>query len=313
MCGVSKATVSRVLNQRTQGFSVKPEVRQRILNTARQLGYSPNLAASSLKKKKSRIITILGFTAPLRDEPSIYPPLVNAAVKELQRHEYQAVATFPHYQTGHYTLPAWKTEAYLILQATGEVPVEKIVQTRVPYVILNGTAASPSGTGILVDEKEGMALLMDYLYRLGHRRIAYRDTRLSPHHYSVLQRRRFYEERCRDLGMVPVLPEPALKPVEFLQSSREQAITAVIAYSHREALALLEAAHQLQIDIPAQMSIACFNDLYPLHIIRPAITSVRLPLEDMGRTGARALMENIDRIAAGKTALDDRMLKPSLI
>jgi len=65
-CGVSQATVSRVLNSNYKhGFTVRPEVYQRIIDTANSLGYRPNLAAKNLARQKTSIIAILGCDVAL--------------------------------------------------------------------------------------------------------------------------------------------------------------------------------------------------------------------------------------------------------
>ncbi|RPJ49604.1 MAG: LacI family transcriptional regulator, partial [Methanobacteriota archaeon] len=60
-CGVSQATVSRVLNGNFKhGFSVRREVHQRIVEVANSLGYRPNIAAKNLVRQQTKVIAILG-------------------------------------------------------------------------------------------------------------------------------------------------------------------------------------------------------------------------------------------------------------
>ena len=61
MCGVTPATVSRVLNGKKK-FSTSAAVRQRIIDTARKLGYVPDLAARNLNRRETRIIGL--FASP---------------------------------------------------------------------------------------------------------------------------------------------------------------------------------------------------------------------------------------------------------
>src|ERR1700676_2640168 len=62
LCGVTAATVSRVLNDKKKNFSTTEAVRQKIWDTARQLGYAPDLSARSLSLRNTRVIGL--FASP---------------------------------------------------------------------------------------------------------------------------------------------------------------------------------------------------------------------------------------------------------
>jgi LacI family transcriptional regulator len=69
--------------------------------------------------------------------------------------------------------------------------------------------------------------------------------------------------------------------------------TAILAYDHIEAMRLLHAAHMLEIQIPRQVSLICFNDEYLCSIVTPPLTTVAVPSKQMGRTAAKMLLERM--------------------
>ena len=82
--GVSKSTVSRVLNNKLgNGFAVSSEVRQRILEIALQLRYRPNLMARGLTNQRTRMVSVLGGAHALSDMGNIYQTVINSITNVL--------------------------------------------------------------------------------------------------------------------------------------------------------------------------------------------------------------------------------------
>jgi DNA-binding LacI/PurR family transcriptional regulator len=106
-CGVSEATVSRVLNGNYKyGFSVREEVRQRITSVADILGYRPNLAAKNLVQRKTQMVAILGCDIVLGWPGNIYQTIINASVQTLHIHGYDACITVPNLEQDDTELPS---------------------------------------------------------------------------------------------------------------------------------------------------------------------------------------------------------------
>ena len=84
--GVSKATVSRVLNKKTDNnFGVSNDVRDNIFDTAKKMGYRPNLIAQSMSLKKGKMIHILGGSHARHTVGDIYQTSVNKVVSVIDQ------------------------------------------------------------------------------------------------------------------------------------------------------------------------------------------------------------------------------------
>lgn len=290
-CGVSKSTVSRVLNNHDRNFSVLPEKRELILQTAQKLNYRPNVVARSLKKHKTKIVAILGFTT--YSGPTIYTSLASKTVEALQKENFHVLSTFPHPQRGANAMLPWKVDGAIVFNAGGEGCLEEIEDVMIPYISINGKAG-PNGISFKIDEKQGMKDAIDHLCELGHKRIAYRNTAGIREHYSVPERHNSFLEECRRRGL-PIIPwhdNYEIEPEKFLKEILfTNKATAILTYSHAELFNLFFTAQKLGIDIPGRFSIMCFNDVYPCSDLVPSISTMALPLQEMGKTAARLLIE----------------------
>ena len=209
-CGVSIATVSRVLNNRTDGFSVKPANRDRILETARSLGYRRNVAAANLRTRKTDQILIFDFSFERRERPRVYDPMISTAGALLTKAGYQVcIAMAPHREEGEELLfPAMMDGAIVLQPDSQRWVMEELERIHVPYVAVNGQALE-EGSTILFDDVDGMQQAMQHLFDLGHTRIAYRfngnmdDLR----HPSIRDREETYVAAMQAKGLTPV-PDP---------------------------------------------------------------------------------------------------------
>ena len=173
--GVSKSTVSRILNNRLgNGFSVKEEVRSRVIEVARNLNYRPNLIAKSLTMRSTHMIHILGGNHALSDLGNIYQTVVNniTQVMDSVSQDYDVTVDMSRHAPEASELPAWKIDGAIILAKTTPRTLEEIVQMGIPYVVVNGVCPK-GGFSVVPDDVSGTQVAVDHLVQLGHRKIAY--------------------------------------------------------------------------------------------------------------------------------------------
>ena len=198
--GVSKSTVSRVLNNKLgNGFAVSSEVRQRILEIAGQLRYRPNLMARGLTQQRTRMVSVLGGAHALSDMGNIYQTVINSITNILDNAPggFDVTVDMSQHAPGTNELPAWKIDGAIILARCTSQTIEEIKHSNAPYVVINGPAFSevstvPKGRGgpadfsprgrggsVSPDDIEGTELAVKHLVQLGHTRIAYTNAPLS--------------------------------------------------------------------------------------------------------------------------------------
>lgn len=305
--GVSKSTVSRVLNNRLGGgFSVSDDVRQRIITVAREMNYRPNLIAQSLTNNCMQMISVLGGAHALSDLGNIYQTVVNAITTYLASasEEFDVTVDMSRPRSDASELPSWKIAGAIVLARSTSVTMRELERTAIPYVVVNGPSG-PSGSSVVPDDIGGTHQAVRHLIELGHQRIAYASppkNHLAGHN-SVKDRHQTYLSELANHGLSPIPGHDMLleSAVEFLESAVLKCrATAIVAYGHTGGLNLMQAAHTLGISIPEQLSLVCFCDEYACNVMSPGLTFVDLRSEQMGRVAAKLLLRQIKSLGKVK-------------
>jgi LacI family transcriptional regulator len=298
--GVSKSTVSRVLNNRLgNGFSVTEEVRKRVLAAAEKLDYRPNLIAKGLTLQTTRMIHIIGGHHALSDLGNIYQTVVNSATYAMDRsgEVFDVTVDMSQHDQQSNELPSWKIGGAIILARANSFTLRELEDSQIPYVVVNGPAGK-SGSSVVPDDEGGTRMAIQYLAGLGHRIIAYANSRPDylVGHSSLADRHQTYLREMKKLGL-PVVPghDEWLKSAEeFLTAAViENGATAVLAYGHMEGLNLMQAAHKLGITVPGRLSVLCFCDQQAATAMSPLLSFIDLRSSDMGRIAAELLLKHI--------------------
>jgi DNA-binding LacI/PurR family transcriptional regulator len=298
--GVSKSTVSRILNNRLgNGFSVKNEVRQKVIETAKRLNYRPNLIAKSLTMQSTRMIHILGGNHALSDLGNIYQTVVNniTQVVDSAAKDYDVTVDMSRHASDVSEMPAWKIDGAIILAKCTPITMDEIVQLGIPFVVVNGFCPE-GGSSVVPDDIGGTQLAIEHLLELGHSKIAYSGPLplYLAGHSSLNDRHDTYLSEMRKHGCEPILGSRDIldSAEEYLKETvLEKGVTAILTYGHMGALNLLQAAHTLNINIPEQLSLICFCDEYANRIMSPGLTFIDLCSEKMGRIAAEMLLDQI--------------------
>jgi DNA-binding LacI/PurR family transcriptional regulator len=297
LCGVTPATVSRVLNRKRE-FYTTDAVREKIHETARSLGYVPDLAARNLNRGSARIVGV--FASPRTHiAEGINESLLEGIAAVLHGAGYEVFFELSR-PDGDRPLPFWRFDGAILMQAPKPETVAELGRRRVPYVCINERVGHPVAH-VLADDAMGMNAALDHLAALGHRRIAYANapaTYLS--HYSVPERHDtlLAGSRQRGLELAAGHDQPLLSPTQFLDAAVNRAgATAVITYDHHIAVMLVNAAYVLGLRIPGDFSLVCFNDQFPVALLPPPLTAVAVSAQEMGRIGAELLLKGLPAIA----------------
>ena len=299
--GVSKSTVSRVLNNKLgNGFAVSSEVHQRVLKIAEQLRYRPNLMARGLANQRTRMVSVLGGAHALSDMGNIYQTVINSITNVLDNAPggFDVTVDMSQHTPETSELPAWKIDGAIILAKCTSQTIEEIKHSNAPYVVINGPADS-SGSSVTPDDIGGTELAVKHLVQLGHTRIAYASAPLRhlAGHSSLKDRHDTYVKELAACGLTAIKghDEPFTSAVDFLKSAViTQRATAVITYGHMSALNIMQAAHSLGIAIPRELSLIAFCDEHAASVMSPGLTFIDLGSREMGLIAAEMLLEKIE-------------------
>src|SRR5579871_1743225 len=241
---ISHTTVSRVLNNKS-GVPIAEQTRQRVLNTAREMGYAPNLAARSLRHASTHVIAVFG-SSYVGMWGGITPELMRGIVHTLQARHYgifYAMSDFSDQNAPSNS--SWRFDGAIVLQSPAASALRRLTRSGQPFVCVNEHIEGRST--VLCDEAAGVRTALDHLWGLGHRRIAYANVtdRHLPH-YSVGERHDSYCATMRELGGEPLAGHDVIMDeshrMEMVRTLvAGQGATAILAYDHVVALPVMAA------------------------------------------------------------------------
>lgn len=297
--GVSVTTVARVLRG-DPTLSVRPETRARVLAAAASLGYRPNRLASGLRTRRTGTIGVV-----LPDPQNImWNEVLRAIERAAGERDYVVVFADAHgpildpTQEGRFVLEGRLDGVIAAFSRIADELVDQIAGRGLPLVPINSRSPMVEGS-VTMDDASGSALAVSHLATLGHRRIGFVTGRADT---DVGQRREAgYRSGMAAAGLVV---DPAwVVEGDFTERRAETAAarmlalpkpvrpTAVYAVSLPTALGIRSAASRLGIRIPDDISLVTLDDHPVLEHTDPAMTSVRMPMDEMGARGAAMLLD----------------------
>ncbi len=309
-CNVKPATVSRVLNNVSKGFSVSDEKRSLIKNTARDMGYIPNLAAQNLRLNRTNRIMVYGLTAGWGILETTYSHMLTSCVNKLNDAGFEVDVVYPASKKQIFSRMAF--DGAVIVNPGFSLLIDDLKRLNMPYVIMNDRVDDGSSSYVAVDDFEGMKLAFEHLNRKGHTKIAYRCSQHCAEnqkmHRSISDRHNAYKQHM-DLRNFDAFSdyETAHSAHDFIQECLQRKITAIITYDVTNSLELLKQCAVEGLTIPEDLSILTFNE--PSYPTFPELSSISLPLEKMGDAVAGILIAAIN----GEKSVQQRIFSESLI
>jgi LacI family transcriptional regulator len=296
--GVSISAVSRVLSN-APSSRVSGATRQRIEDAARELNYHPNFAARALKFSRTNVVAL------------VVPDLTNAIFSELMRGVEEAAADL-----GYMVLLAraesMQPTAATVAKLVGEGRVDGvlvqvgdtmtsddltgILDGRVPAVLINSRREDHVGSVILPDEA-GAAVAVEHLVGLGHSSIGLvnglRSTDTAQRRGTGFSQamaaagRSVNPNFVTNYGYDPQQGRAAMRALAALTDRP----TALVVSNVNAALGLLVEARSLGIHVPEDLSVVAIHDAWTAEIAWPSLTTVRMPLYELGRRSMAAIFE----------------------
>ncbi len=298
-CGVSIATVSRVMNGKGP---VKESTKRKILQVAAELDYKPNSSARSLSRKKTDTIGVI--LPELTDE--FFMGVIQGIDEVANRHKRYILLSSSHSQRDDVEtmlefMNGGRVDGVILMApALGESMKSILSNNKRPLVLLNCSLGIPGTVSISFDNFQGAKAATLHLIKHGYKRIAIIT---GPDvNFDARERFRGFKEALREKGIN--FPKSYVVSGEFniksgyygfmrLMSLPERP-RAVFAANDMMALGAYEAASNSGIRIPDDVAITGFDDIFPSRLLIPRLTTVHAPIVEMGRTAMKYLLKLID-------------------
>lgn len=297
--GVSYSTVSRVLS----GYEfVKASTRQSVLEAVERLGYVVNQPARSLAGGKSNVI---GLLVPSLDN-SYIGEIARGIDEELARSEYDLLLYTTHRDKGKESSYAARLTRgmadglLLIVPVVATTYTETLREQKFPFVLIDQTDPTAPSNVVDCTNWQGAYDATIYLIELGHRRVGFVKGFMVLQ--SAVDRLEGYRAALHDAG-IPY-DETLVQEGNFWASGGHKAAqslldlpsppTAIFASNDLSAFGVMEVVRERGLNIPADISVIGFDDIPQAALVYPQLTTVRQPLDQMGRVAARLLVEQIE-------------------
>ncbi len=315
--GVHPSTVSRALDPHKRHL-IGEDVVQRVEAMADSLGYQPDLAAASLRTKRSRLV---GALVPDIANP-VFSPIIGGLQEELAGEGYSLILSSvadTSQQIGLIAeLAARRVDGLVLATVSREdEALAFCVELGLPTVLVNRTEVRKLASSVVSDDEAGIRLAVEHLLLLGHRRVGHIAG--PPSLSTGFQRRAAFEKVMGEHGL-PVAKSAIAEAGSFTREeglaaarrllSAHPELTAVLAGNDLLALGAYAAAAEIGLSCPADLSITGHNDMPFVDLVSPALTTVRISHHDMGRRAARLLLAHIGN---PKSAIVEAVLEPALV
>ena len=304
LAGVSVATVSRVLNGRSD---VSEETRSLVSRVMRENGYRTTRRTSRTAPGVGRSSLVVGLLVPLVHRV-YFSAIFGGAAEALYEQNMKLMLTPTlHEHEREISLFAWLMHgmadgALLILPDESSDELEALLEQGYRYVVVDPRKPLAERIpSVSAAHASGADQAMQHLLALGHRRIA---AVTGPAGWQATEaRRRGYHAALAGAG---ILPDPELEvegDFEIAGGVRAGEVlfdlrnppTAVFAFNDLLAIGLIQAARSRGLRVPEDVSVVGFDDLEFSTMVTPPLTTVRQPLAEMGRTAVSMLVRLLEQ------------------
>lgn len=297
--GISVSTVSYALNGGPR--PVPEEVRQRVLEVARELDYRPNRLARSMVTGKTETIAVV---PPVVTRNMLRSPYIHAMLSSIAdavgEHGYDillhtSAAPMEDAELVRSLLSGRVDGILLIAPPRTSRVADELRSRQVPCVAISARVEGvPSVT---TDNFGGIFSAMEWLYANGHRRFGFIGG--APAFYDAQQRRLAFQQYLEERGLLlraewmaegDFTMQGAMKGARAMLSGNTRP-TAIVAANDETAAGVLQVAQEMGIRVPEDLSVVGFDDTSFAQVVVPRLSTVRQSLEQMATEAVTMLME----------------------
>ncbi len=299
--GVSTATVSKALNNK---IGVSKEIRLRVLNKAKELGYITNNLARGMKTSKTFTIGVLisDITNPFFSE------VILSMERVLYAKKYNLiicnVGENSEREREYLELLVSKKVDGIIAAPTADGQnmsvYRNLIRHGMKIVLFDRLISKIETDFVVIDNKAAIYDVVRYLAKMGHRKIGVIYGIESS--YTGCERLKGFREAVKDLGLES--HEEWIKSGYFMESESHKCAldilkekerpTAMIATNDFTTLGIMRAAKEIGLKIPRDLSVIGFDDLEWMSIYSPPITTISQPTDVIGMSAATLLLDRIE-------------------
>jgi LacI family transcriptional regulator len=304
LCGVSRSTVSRVVNEHP---NVSSEVRKRVLKTIKSTGFQPHAAARSLASRQTWMIgLILPHSVSFIFTDPYFSHLIKGIAQACNQHNYTlALFLVDSKEAEEKIFPRVSHQGFLdgvVVQAGHDGDqriIGRMVDQKIPMVVAGRPIRSDNVSYIDIDNISAAYNAVSHLIRLGRKRIG---TITGPTNSTVgIDRLEGYRKSLQERGRA--VDESLIIPGDFTEAGGYYAMKKMLVYkpdavfvaSDVMAGGAVRALHENNLKIPGDVAIVGFDDLPMASYMDVQLTTIRQPVVQFGARAVELLIEMIEQ------------------
>lgn len=313
--GVSYSTVSRAL---TGSPEISEETRSRILQICKEMNYTVNTVARSMVKKSTKLLGMI--------IPSVNNPFMSELAYHIDRQArargYNIIlcnsSRDPEQERELFELMIGRQVDGILLSPAGMESYEKLYPylSRIPTVFIGENLREMPESYVSVDNFRGAQMGVEYLYKLGHREILYFGRRRGSTTHQL--RAEGYAAACEHYGLTPHYCNNSFSSSSIKYGyqlakqlfSQELRYTAIFAATDTNALGIMQAAEEVNIRIPGDLSLLGFDNIRDASLPRIGLSTIEQPKKMLASVAVETLL---DKIQNDRDGYSHRILSPALV
>jgi LacI family transcriptional regulator len=321
--GVSKVTVSYVLNDRETRVRISEETRRRVKEAARQMGYRPNAVARALARRRSDTLTLVMQSPNVFSGGSGFTNEMMRGILDGANHcgfdLMLHTKTLRSLDAEVCALTDGRADGALVLRDQGDPLIGALHERGLPCVAIFSRPQRADIAFVDCDNVAGGRMAVEHLLARGHRRVGFLGG--APASSAVIERRQGYEAALRERGITP-RPEWAgtityadgdFAPLRRMMSlPRSERPTGLFIWSDDVAGRAVAVLHgDLGLRVPDDVSVIGFDGVEAVCArCIPRLTSIRQPVHEMAHRSVEVLAGLIQGRAGGAAAPAPRARPP---
>lgn len=299
--GVSKSTVSRVLNNKSD---VLPGTKERVLRVIQEHQFQPNAYARSMSQRRSQTIgLVVPHDIDYVFQNQYYMEIQRGVLKAMTRRGYYAlILCCPDMEEAYNAVRQKRVDGLLVISPLFHHAdyINQLLESHVPIVCVGKAPTEKKVYQVGVNNYLGATYAMQHLFAMGHRHVAYvNGPRFLP---SSTERLRAYLDGMSAQGN-PVLPGMVCEGKNSIESGYQSAnrildecpdITAFFVASDYMALGVMDAIQDRGLRIPEDISVVGFDNIQMSGQVTPSLTTVCQQIEYEGKLSVNLLIDMIE-------------------
>ncbi len=317
--GFAVSTVSMVLNNAPLSENVAALTRKHIREVAQSLGYHPDAFARSLRRNRSRMIGVITY--------DLSDPFCISIIHGIEDH-LQSQGYLPQFMDSRSQRSLFEAHLRMALErrAEGIIVIASWVfdenslladveKNHVPVVVVGRDMTARRISSVLVDNDAGGYLAFQHLHQLGHRKIAVirgpEELFDSQPRWEGIKRYAAEAHVKLNPALVSQLPgqvnpysayDNGILLTERLLATKQE-FSAVLAFDDLTALGVIRGLHRSGLRVPEDCSVIGFDDVFPVAVAIPSVTTIRQSMKQIGETAAKCVFDALKAKEDGKELL----------